>query len=279
MLELENKKMEEKLKEVQLLMELEKQKRSTGQSDPSNKEGTIWRSATQNQPLRGYDKVVMQHVQKTKGIAPKQQPGNQEQQPFVPGLPAQSNKLQNNLAKAIQNQKEEDEQVTANTHNFPEVTEFLASINLEKYESKLTENGIEDLETILELNDTHLDAIGIPLGYKLKILKRIKTVRQEKGLSQPESRARPDSAVSKAESKDTSSAQLPAKSALKQKKVVEATVEPIDKKVTIEGEFNEAESHNSFLEALNAWRGVKTTETAGNKEVKFADKKPGGFFA
>jgi hypothetical protein len=67
--------------------------------------------------------------------------------------------------------------VTANTHNFPEVTEFLASINLEKYESKLTENGIEDLETILELNDTHLDAIGIPLGYKLKILKRIKTVR------------------------------------------------------------------------------------------------------
>jgi hypothetical protein len=39
--------------------------------------------------------------------------------------------------------------------------------------------------------------------------------------------------VSKAESKDTSSAQLPAKSALKQKKVVEATVEPIDKKVTI----------------------------------------------
>jgi len=65
---------------------------------------------------------------------------------------------------------------------------------------------------------------------------------------------------------------------LKQKKVVEAIVEPIDKKVTIEGEFNEAESHNSFLEALNAWRGVKS-ETTGNKEVKFSDKKPGGFFA
>ena len=72
MLELENKKMEEKLKEVQLLMELEKQKRSTGQSDASNKEGTIWRSATQNQPLRSYDKVVMQHVQKTKGMPAKQ---------------------------------------------------------------------------------------------------------------------------------------------------------------------------------------------------------------
>ena len=59
----------------------------------------------------------------------------------------------------------------------------------------MTENGIEDLETILELNDSHLDALGIPLGYKLKILKRIKIVRKEKGLSQPESRNRPDSAA------------------------------------------------------------------------------------
>jgi len=39
---------------------------------------------------------------------------------------------------------------------------------------------------------------------------------------------------------------------------VEASAEPTEKKVSLEGEFNEAESHNSFLEALNAWRGTKT---------------------
>jgi len=50
------------------------------------------------------------------------------------------------------------------------------------------ENGIEDLETVLELNDTHLDALSVPLGYKLKILKRIKIIRQEKGMTVPESR-------------------------------------------------------------------------------------------
>lgn len=33
------------------------------------------------------------------------------------------------------------------------------------------------METILELNDTHLDALSIPLGYKLKILKKIKSLR------------------------------------------------------------------------------------------------------
>jgi hypothetical protein len=53
---------------------------------------------------------------------------------------------------------------------------------------KFTENGIEDLETILELTDKHLDAIDVPLGNKLKILKRIKSIRQEQGLSVPESR-------------------------------------------------------------------------------------------
>ncbi len=118
----------------------------------------------------------------------------------------QTEKLHNNLQKALQDQKEEEEAATLQL-SFPEVTEFLASISLDKYQSKLTENGIEDLETILELNDTHLDAIGIPLGYKLKILKRIKILRQEKGLSQPESRARPESATKAAESKDASSAQ------------------------------------------------------------------------
>ena len=59
----------------------------------------------------------------------------------------------------------------------PEVMQFLSAIQLSKYYPKFVENGIEDLETILELNDSHLDALGVPLGYKLKVLKRIKTLR------------------------------------------------------------------------------------------------------
>ena len=45
------------------------------------------------------------------------------------------------------------------------------------------------------MNDAHLDAVGIPLGYKLKILKKIKMLRQEKGMSVPESRQGPRQAV------------------------------------------------------------------------------------
>ncbi len=63
--------------------------------------------------------------------------------------------------------------------------EFLASINLQKYLNKFTAQGITDMQTVLELKDTHLDAMEIPLGYKLKILKRIKNIRQEQGLTVP----------------------------------------------------------------------------------------------
>lgn len=54
---------------------------------------------------------------------------------------------------------------------------FLASIGLEKYFKQFVDLGITDLDTILELQDTHLESMGVPLGYKLKILKRIKIIR------------------------------------------------------------------------------------------------------
>jgi hypothetical protein len=39
------------------------------------------------------------------------------------------------------------------------------------------------------------------------------------------------------------------------------------------GEFDEIESHNSFLEALNAWRGVNIIGTpAGTKNQKLHSK-------
>lgn len=58
--------------------------------------------------------------------------------------------------------------------------QFLLSIKLGKYQSKLIENGIEDLETILELKDEHIEQMGIPLGHKLKIIKRITDLRAER---------------------------------------------------------------------------------------------------
>ena len=58
-----------------------------------------------------------------------------------------------------------------------EVSQFLANIKLDKYVAKFVEHGIEDTETILELKEEHIEQMGIPLGHKLKIIKRIKDIR------------------------------------------------------------------------------------------------------
>jgi hypothetical protein len=68
------------------------------------------------------------------------------------------------------------------------VEDFLTHISLSKYKDTFLDNGVEDLETILELNESHLEQMGVPLGHKLKIMKRIKDLRREKGLTVPESR-------------------------------------------------------------------------------------------
>lgn len=53
----------------------------------------------------------------------------------------------------------------------------METVKLEKYADKFLENGVEDLETVLELQDQHLEQMGVPLGHKLKIMKRIKDMR------------------------------------------------------------------------------------------------------
>jgi len=170
----------------------------------------------------------------------------------VPGLPTDT-------SKPVQLEKPRQEE--ADEHK--EVIDFLASISLQKYLQKFVSLGITDLDTILELQDFHLDAMEIPLGYKLKILKRIKNVREEKGMSVPESRGRPESAITRPDSATSHLSQKPGKSALKK---------PAQPQLR-EGEFNEEAGHQSFVNAVNEWRQQAQSPTQAKspgKNVKFA---------
>ena len=57
-----------------------------------------------------------------------------------------------------------------------------------RYREVFLDNGEEDLETILEMDEKHLEQMSVPLGHKLKIMKKIKEIRQEKGMYVPPSR-------------------------------------------------------------------------------------------
>lgn len=54
--------------------------------------------------------------------------------------------ISSNIMNAVKYQSDE----------FAEVREFLDSVKLEKYFDRMIENGIEDMETILELKDEHV---------------------------------------------------------------------------------------------------------------------------
>ena len=56
----------------------------------------------------------------------------------------------------------------------PEVYEFLRSCELERYHSLLLEQGIEDLATLFDLTEEHLTELKVPLGHRLKLLKKIR---------------------------------------------------------------------------------------------------------
>ena len=53
------------------------------------------------------------------------------------------------------------------------VTDFLGP-QLLKYKDVFIENGFDDLTSILEIQDEHLKEMNVPLGHKLKILKRVR---------------------------------------------------------------------------------------------------------
>ena len=57
-----------------------------------------------------------------------------------------------------------------------------------KYKDTFLDNGVEDMEIILEMDEKHLEQMSIPLGHKLKIMKRIKDIRRDRGMSVPDSR-------------------------------------------------------------------------------------------
>lgn len=94
------------------------------------------------------------------------------------------NTIQQNINKSLIKAPTE----TQPSSSYKELSEFLDSIGLQKYYQTFLDNGVEDLEIILELDDKHLEQMKVPLGHKLKIMKRIKDLRKEKGMTVPESR-------------------------------------------------------------------------------------------
>ena len=247
----ESKRMEERLIELREHMKQEKERR---QSEVRFKDGSRWRSAVTTKPMHGYAEVVLKAKPKpprptSKGFIPTSDLLNYEPEPGAEAKMAENLKRANTLPPAPAGGED--------------VKVFLESCGLEKHYETLTTNGVEEMEVLLELTEEHLANLGLPLGHRIKLLKRIR-----------EAKAMP--------SFNSDLEALPAPS---QAIGTEPTSEG---GALLKGEYNEAESYALFKDALDQFRRGGTTtqhlsspkdsdsqDKIDSKRVRFADDSEG----
>lgn len=160
----EAKRMEEKLSELKEFMQKEKEKRDQA---PKMKDGSKWRSAATTKPISGYADLVLTQKGKVQ-TKPKPQAKKEEYLPTSALL----GEIEEKPQPQIQVKKDE-------------VLEFLTSCGMEKYHKVFIDNGIEEIEILLELTEGHLANMNIPLGHRLKILKKIKDSKGKENTYKP----------------------------------------------------------------------------------------------
>jgi class 3 adenylate cyclase/predicted ATPase len=65
-----------------------------------------------------------------------------------------------------------------------EIGNWLKNLGLDQYEDKFRESGI-DTDVLSELSDEHLKDLGLPLGHRLKMLRAIRALGNERALHSP----------------------------------------------------------------------------------------------
>ena len=111
--------------------------------------------------------------------------------------------------------------------------------------------------------------MGIPLGHKLKIIKKIKDLRTSRGMSVSSSRqgTRNEDSYSKQNSVEAGTPLARGDTSTQSNTISQEQLSSQPSSLK-NGNFDEAASHNHFLEALNEWRSNNTTSKKDNKSIE-----------
>lgn len=236
LLQEEARRMEEKLSELKEFMSKEKEKRDAA---PKMKDGSKWRSSATSKPISGYADLVLSKKGK---VSAKPKPSKNQE--FLP-----TNTLLNPIP--------EEKPAQINLVPQDEVLDFLNSCGMDKYHKTFVENGIEEVDILMELTEGHLTNMGIPLGHRLKIMKKIK---ENKG--------------SDKKGKENS------KPVLEKVESFKGNFENVTHEMCVGnddelpgGDFNEKESYNMFKEAIEQYRKAGSP-TMHKVKVKSAEDPP-----
>lgn len=159
-LEQEARRMEERLIQLREHMKQEKERRLT---ETRFKDGSKWRGGQTTKPLKGYADAVLK-------AKPRPRPSSKGS--FVPTkdllnpCEAQGSERPANISQSSKDLPENEE-----------IRVFLESCGLEKHLPTFLTHGIEDMEVVLELTEEHLADLNLPLGHRIKLLKRIRDLK------------------------------------------------------------------------------------------------------
>lgn len=179
-LEDETKEMEAQLEQLKKYMDLERERKTT---ENFTKDGSRWKTGNKSTAIKGYGQQVLDHHKKELQRTKKRVLKNN-----AAGVLTNKENIKVQSSSGAPKPPKDDPQ-KVDSSSYPEVYEFLSAINLTKYVSTFVENGFEDLDTILELNEEYLETLGIPLGHKLKIVKRIKELKPDENPTKPDLQA------------------------------------------------------------------------------------------
>lgn len=248
LLELEAQKREQELYELRKQMREEQKIKLT---EHAKTKPNHWRSSTNKKQIYGYSDMVLDHYAKESDGT---QSNPQSAQLKERNSSSQSNVSGKVITKGLSIKKKDipstnieanfNKALVQQNDNFDEVDRFLVEIKMEKYKDVFIDNGIEDRETILELQEEHLEQMNLPLGHKLKIMKKIKELKK----------------------KEAPVIQQTVNSAPKVSSA--ATTQSVAQSDNLlSGEYDEEANKREFQEALDAWRtGGKKTEPSKSED-------------
>jgi len=243
-----------------------------------------WKSGSAGKPItRGYVKGVMEaprpKVRTSLGDAAAQSPGPKPKgavSDFVKtggdacderdaGSPPNS-RAASNLQTAVKQQTQESQEVVG----------LLSELQLDRYIGIFLENGLDSIDVVQEMQESHMRELGMAMGHALKLQKRLAELRpaaaevsQQPLPTSPAAQRAPTPTLTPAWKRVNFSAE--------EAEVVPVSSNPQPTTMKLaDGNFDEAESAASFQEALRAWReGGSATKTSNNGTQKEADRSQG----
>eukprot|EP00435_Cladocopium_sp_Y103_P033355 s1889_g8.t1 len=259
----DTRRMEEEAKQMEAKLELLRRTMDVAEQSGKSPDGR-WKSGSSSKPLtKGYVRSVLE--------APKPKKSNdQKQEKPEAKSPASEAASASPMTQLLSGRQTEAKGAAASNlkaamqhqdRDALEVEAFLCSLKLDRYVSLFMEHGFDCMDVVKEMEEQHMQQIGMAAGHILKLRRRLAEMKPNQA-----KRVEPSRKVSFS-SEVAQQASPPER----------ASQEAGFSMNLLEGNFNEEDSAASFQEALQAWRqGAKPADSL--EKVPAAKASVGSFW-